>query len=125
MAVVFRLVPASLVTVVILVASYLPPGLVAPEVADRLVGWDKVGHVVCYGVLAWLLARGLTGFGRLHAALASLLLVMAIGGIAELTQPWAGRTCALADWLSSVAGACLAIPLWLIKTRPAPTCPGR
>ena len=125
MAILFRLMPASLVTVVILVASYLPPGLLGPEAADRLVGWDKVGHMACYGVLAWLLARGLRGFGRLHAALASLLLAMGIGGIAELTQPWAGRTCAVADWLGSLAGACVAITLWLIKTRAVRTCPGR
>ncbi len=75
-------------------------------------------HVVIYGLLTWLLLRALAGRGWRWAVPVTLVLIMAIGAVNELTQPLVGRSCSLLDWLTDLAGAAAAIALWLITVRP-------
>lgn len=75
-------------------------------------------HVVIYGLLTWLLLRALAGRGWRWAVPVTLVLIMVIGAVNELTQPLVGRSCSLLDWLIDFAGAAAAIALWLITVIP-------
>jgi len=118
-----KLVPVAIVTAVIVVLSYRPAGMLDFGIEGKVPGVDKVGHGAIYAVLAWLLLRAQVGRGRVRPVLAALLAAMFIGGVIELTQPWVGRTGALSDWLADVAGASLAIALWLAVSRTRATDP--
>ena len=74
-------------------------------------------HVVIYSLLTWLLLRALAGRGWRWAVPVTLVLIMAIGAVNELTQPLVGRGCSLLDWLTDLAGAAAAIALWLVTVR--------
>jgi len=90
-----KLVPVAVVTAVILVLSYRPPGMLDFGIEAKVPGGDRVGHAAIYAVLAWLLLRAPVGSGRVRPVLAALLAVMFNAGVIELTQPWVGRTGAL------------------------------
>ena len=107
----WKLAPIGAVLAVGAVLSYSP-------LADR--GWvySTSVHIVIYGLLTWLLLRALAGRGWRWAVPVTLVLVMAIGAVNELTQPLVGRSCSLLDWLIDLAGAAAAIALWLATVRP-------
>ncbi|ACV34203.1 VanZ family protein [Accumulibacter sp.] len=80
--------------------------------------WDKVAHVVSFGLLAGLLSQGL---GRHRLAWAFLLAAL-VGGADELHQlQLPGRS---ADWLDFASDACGAaagctlsamVPVWRLR----------
>jgi VanZ family protein len=113
-----RWAPIWALTIVIVVLSYLPEGTLGFSPSHEIPGGDDLAHAAAYGVLAWLLLRAMGGRGRRAAALWALAVVMAVGGVIELTQPWAGRTCSWTDWLANLAGASLAVAFWLVRLRP-------
>jgi VanZ family protein len=95
---------AGLVIAVWFVGTHMP--------ADRLPhppGGDKFTHFAGYLGHAFLLcsalqlARPRWGVGRV--LLTTLAVIAVVGAVDELTQPWFGRACELADWLADVGGA--------------------
>jgi VanZ family protein len=72
-------------------------------------GKDKTLHAVAYAILTGLLLNVLARrnwFRRgLGVAAAAVALAAIIGALDEWTQPYAGRTCDLFDWLADTAGA--------------------
>ena len=65
---------------------------------------DKVVHLVCFGILAFLFIRFATP--RLGIALAVLVPYAALD---EYTQQFVGRYTELADWFANVAGIVLVV----------------
>ncbi len=80
---------------------------------------DKTAHYVLYGGLALLLCRtsdeaATSGRGRYrfpYSYGAAFVACLAYGVVDELTQPWTGRRCELADWYADVGGATLGVGL--------------
>ncbi|HEY5897285.1 MAG TPA: VanZ family protein [Burkholderiales bacterium] len=65
-------------------------------------GWDKVAHVLSFGLITALLWRGTAG----RAPLALLLCVIAFGALDELHQRFMpGRSAELADFIADAAAA--------------------
>lgn len=65
---------------------------------------DKVVHLVCFGLLAFLFVRFATP--RLAVALAVLIPYAALD---EWTQQFVGRYTELADWIANVSGIVLVV----------------
>ena len=107
-----KLVPIAVVLAVGAVLSYCPTGTWKWGVYSTII------HIVIYGLLTWMLLRALAGRGWRWAVPVTLVLIMAIGAVNELTQPLVGRSCSLLDWLTDLAGATVAIALWLVTVRP-------
>lgn len=92
-------------------------------------GLDKGLHTLTYGTLGALFGATLIAHGRrrLVAAVWVVVVLAAYGAVDEITQPWAGRTTDLHDWLADVLGAglaaiaCLAAPR--ISRMPRPSRP--
>lgn len=105
---IFYWAPPAVWAGIILVGTSLPrvPG---PDVA----GFDKVSHLVAYGVLGMLLLRGFRGarHARFWRAAAWTLLVGGLyGAFDELHQSWIpGRTTDLLDFAADLAGLVLAV----------------
>ena len=101
------------------VATHVPSDFPAMPPART----DKIVHAAAFAVLAWLLARtwqlsaGQLNGSHLRAAWLAIVLYAAAD---ELTQPWFGRTCSLADWLADLLGAAGGIVLfaWMQQKRP-------
>ena len=105
---------ACVATVAVLLVSFVPQ-----ETAVRMQGGfgDKVPHAVVYGVLAWcwLIAFGRGGDRPKRRMLYVILVPIAIGTVAELTQPLVGRVCDLMDWVANVAGVSVVVIFWMIR----------
>ncbi len=115
--------PICVLGAVIFLVSYLPEQTPGFRATHKIPGGDDLAHAVAYGLLAWLLLRSMARRGRLAAAVAALAAAAALGGMIELTQPWAGRTCSWIDWLANLAGASLAVAFWLVRAKPSPDGP--
>ena len=96
--------------VALFASTHLPDTAVSGPVFD----YDKLAHAGAYGILttlilvSWRRAGGAPGLGgRLLVA----SIVLAYGVVDELTQPFVGRQCELADWLADALGAGLAVGL--------------
>lgn len=81
-----------------------------PDLSD-LPGSDKTLHLTTYALLAFLLARTLTGRRPLTLATAAIVLaIIAVYGASdELTQPFFGRSLELGDWAADMAGAMIGL----------------
>ena len=108
-----KLAPIAAVLAVGAVLSYSPQ---ASRPTTHWVYYTSV-HVVICGLLTWLLLRALAARGWRWAVPVTLVLIMVIGAVNELTQPLVGRGCSLLDWLTDLAGAVAAIALWLVTVR--------
>ncbi len=82
-----------------------PPGVPGPG--------DKTQHFLAYFVLSGLLYATLwaAGSGAWRAAGVVVLASLAFGATDEITQPWVGRFCELADWLADAAGTLAAVAI--------------
>ncbi len=103
-----KLAPVA-VGAVILVVSHLPHNTLRPTGLHY-----TVEHALAYGLLTCACLFGMRHQRALVRAAVALAVVMAIGAMDELTQPWFGRQCGFSDWLFNLAGACLAIGVWLL-----------
>lgn len=93
-------------------ATHIPPGKLPTEILLS----DKIKHLAGYFVLAFVtLWRQNSGKPRPKwvMILSTVALLAIYGIIDELTQPWFGRDCELADWLSDMGGVVLASAAWL------------
>ncbi len=80
---------------------------------------DKLGHLVAYGVLGFLLARAVGARGSASAAaVAAVVWASAYGGALEVVQPLAGRTADFLDLAADVVGAAGAVGVWFVVRRP-------
>ncbi len=101
----------------LVIATHLP----APEaIVGNLLDFDKVIHAGAYFVLATVLfitARRLGSSSRFRTRLIIVMGVLAYGVFDELTQPYFGRSCDLADWVADAAGVGVALLVDLIRKR--------
>jgi VanZ family protein len=104
-------VTACVATLAVLLVSHVPQG-VAAGMQGRF--GDKLPHAVVYGVLTWCWLKVFyRGTGRSMKSMLGIMLVpIAIGTVAELTQPLVGRCCDLMDWVANVAGVVIACVVW-------------
>lgn len=78
---------------------------------------DKTAHYALYGLLSWVLCRTADEFASAPSRRTAVPYVygpvfvacLAYGVVDELTQPWTGRRCELADWYADVGGTALGI----------------
>ena len=98
----------------ILVFTHIPSDRV-PRLIIRI-GDDKFRHVLSYGLFAAFLFVGLRRWLPNPVKALAWVAVIGIGwaGIDEVTQPLAGRTCSLLDFLASLGGTLLGGILMLI-----------
>ena len=90
------------------VGSHLPQ----EHASIPVIGFDKVIHLVAYGVLAWLLAWCVYAGEKKPTAsglLGLFAIVMAYGYFDECTQPPVGRTYDLYDLAADAIGAAIAL----------------
>jgi VanZ family protein len=108
-------VVACVATAGVLLVSYLPQGMMEPDLRTGI--GDKIPHAAAYFVLTWCWLKvcgGGCGRGRM---LVVIFVPIAIGTVAELTQPLAGRVCDLMDWVANVVGVGVACVYWMIRKR--------
>ena len=89
-----------------------------PEVTTIV--WDKLLHLIEYGILAVLFYRAFTGEGInwLAAALLALLATSLYGASDEWHQGFVPlRTADLSDWIADTTGAALAIVVYAAIAR--------
>lgn len=93
---------------------------VPDEVAERVVPIlglndyvDNILHAVAYAALALLFVSWSSSSRPRWAPLIALVLIMLIGAVDELTQPYFGRSRRWSDWASNVGGAAVALLCWL------------
>lgn len=107
------LVAAGVAGAVLLTLSHLP-GESMPLLGGL---FDKLVHALAYGSLALFLLKGASPDGRVWPTLMVFVGLAAVGAIDEVTQPLAGRTCALADWMADIAGVSTMVGLWWVRRR--------
>lgn len=95
------------------------PGLKPP---GGFFGWDKLAHLLEYGILGFLLARALRSLPRLATPLAAGLLAVCLGSMVgmvdELFQATVpGRDSSVFDWLADTLGLVVGQIVFLL-TRP-------
>jgi VanZ family protein len=110
---------ACVATVAVLLVSHVPQ-----EVAAEMQGGfgDKLPHAVVYGVLTWCWLKAFDrGPGRSMRSMLGIMLVpIAAGTVAELTQPLVGRCCDPMDWVANVVGVSVvgvSYMFWICLTR--------
>jgi VanZ family protein len=101
---------AVAVATVVLVLTHLPPRMLPKFLPGG--NFDKLEHFVAYGVMSFLSLMAIKDIGRIQTILLVIAGIILIGGIDELTQPWAGRSCDILDWFSDLAGLCAAC--WIV-----------
>jgi VanZ family protein len=70
-----------------------------PPIADEVFGWDKAEHFTAYFGLALLASLA---WGLRRSVLLVLVGVIALGGVLEILQSFAGRD---AEWLDELANS--------------------
>ena len=104
-------IAACLVLVVVLVASFLPPSMVAP-------GRWNLGHLPAYFVLtvvtlfAWMPHKRTV---LVIVGIAALLCVL--GLLIELSQPLVGRTSSLIDLTYNMIGVFTGVAVYVVSVR--------
>jgi VanZ family protein len=101
---------------VVLVLTHLPPRMLPKFLPGG--NFDKVEHFTAYGVMSFLFLMAVKDIGRRQTILLVIAGILLIGGIDELTQPWAGRSCDIFDWmfdLFGLAAACAIVRLISIR----------
>ena len=100
----------------VLVVGWLVQATLTHLPADRLPPVhtsDKTAHYMAYLVLGLLLTRTLAAWGvapRRRASLAAAIL-LAWGGLDEITQPLVNRHASVLDWLADAGGIATAVAL--------------
>ena len=97
-------------TIALFVLSNLPTARV--PAALRMGGCDKILHAAAFAVLTVLLLEGAAAKGGTRRILLVAAVVLGLGALIELTQPFFGRTCAFVDWLAGVGGFLAALAVW-------------
>ena len=97
-------------TIALFVLSNLPTARV--PAALRMGGCDKILHAAAFAVLTVLLLEGAAAKGSARRILLVAAIVLGIGALIELTQPFFGRACLFSDWLADVVGFLAALAGW-------------
>jgi VanZ family protein len=110
---VYWIAALTLYWLVLFVGTHLP----AQKVSGVAMANDKFVHATAYAVLTTLLCiawRRTGGTLGLWVRLGIAAIVLAYGAIDELTQPFFGRSCDLADWIADGVGVfgAIAIDAW-------------
>ncbi len=101
------LTTAILFTAAALVFTHLPQETMpSPSQKD---GFDKLQHVLAYGVITFLFLISLRTSPTMLSALLLFLVVSAIGAFDELTQPLVNRTASIADLVADIVGILFAL----------------
>ena len=89
-------------TATVVFLTHLPQETIPSPLQEN--GFDKLAHVLAYGVITFLFILSVrTSFCLLSAAFL-FFAILAIGATDEITQPLINRTASLADWLANVTG---------------------
>jgi len=68
----------------------------------QLEGSNALSHVLAYGVMTVLFTLSVKSFPSLRSGVALFFIILAIGTIDELTQPFFSRTANATDWLADL-----------------------
>ena len=104
-----RTLAAISVGVVILVVSHLPKGALPPTGT-----YFKTKHALAYGLFAGACLLAMGKRCAVSRVAITMSVVAVVGGVSEFTQSLSGRRGSVSDWLADLAGAGLAVGLWLL-----------
>lgn len=95
----------------------------------QLEGSNALSHILAYVVMTVLFTLSVKSFPSLRSGLAIFFVILAIGTVDELTQPFFSRTMNVTDWLADLLGivTALAVLVFLKKKKlnllSAKSCP--
>lgn len=94
------------------------PGIQLPSVVFSP---DKIGHLAAYGLLAWLIFRGLKLTGQYHFKKIALTIIgVSFYGITLEIVQWAffpNRFFEVWDMVANITGACLSLILFSTRSK--------
>jgi len=93
----------------ILVVSHLPKG-VLPRTGLHY----RAEHALAYGFLAMVCLLAMGRRRALVRASIALGIIMVVGAVDEVTQPLFGRGGSVWDWVFDLAGASVAVGVWVV-----------
>jgi len=117
------LITAIIFTGVVLFRTYLPDDRRLLQLKMQVSGFDKVEHALAYGAITLLFILSLRTFSSSLSAGLLLLGILAVGAVDELTQPFAGRTTSLIDWVADMIGITAVLLFCVVFKRRPPTKP--
>ena len=77
----------------------------------KLEGSNAFSHVLAYGAITVLFTLSVKSFPSLRSGLAIFFIILAIGTVDELTQPFFSRTANLTDWLADLLSIVTALTI--------------
>lgn len=113
-----RVLVATLVLAFIV--THIPP-LTEPthDPVDRLIGRDKLFHLVGFTVISWLVMNWLIRHRPpLAAALLTFIFCAVYGAFDELTQPAFGRGAEWGDWYANLIGTLIGMTIYALGPKP-------
>jgi VanZ family protein len=97
-----RLIITLVALTTVLILTHIPQEKFSPSL--HIFSYDKLIHVVVYGVVT-ALALSALACRRLLLEIICVVIVLSLICVAdEVTQPMFNRSCSLADWLADLAG---------------------
>ena len=94
----------AIVLILIIVLTHIPQSIISYHI--NITHFDKLLHVLSYGILGYLLFCSLKLRSKLVSFWVVILVVAVIAGLDELTQPLVQRCASIADWLADCIGVC-------------------
>ncbi len=110
------LIIAVIFTVTVVFLTHIPEDA-TPSVL-QIGGLDKLAHVSVYGVITFLFVLSLRTSPTMLSALLLFFIILAVGAVDELTQPFFRRTASLTDWLANIIGVSGVLLFFLRFKRP-------
>lgn len=78
---------------------------------------DKVEHMLAYGSVTLLFLLSLRWPTRPHVLILLVLGLAVVGGLDEVTQPWANRIASMADFVADLIGVVAVAVVFLLVMR--------
>jgi VanZ family protein len=105
---------ATVLSVVgVLALTHIPQEAIPRVLQEN--AFDKVEHVVAYGVITTLFLMSLKRPIRPAVLVLGLAALAVIGALDEMTQPYVNRTASGADYVSDLIGMAMACTVFLIR----------
>ncbi len=122
------LIIAVVFTIVVFIFSHMPIECKNPNCSHKTADhkdqftWEKVtqlqlegsnafSHVLAYGAITVLFTLSVKSFPSLRSGVALFFIILAIGTVDELTQPFFSRTANATDWLVDLLSIATALTI--------------
>jgi len=110
-----RLVIAVIFTVLVLLLTHIPKEAMPPRLQEN--SYDKLHHVVAYGVITFLFILSLKVSSTPFLFSLLFFAILAIGIVDEVTQPLVNREANLTDLAANVIGIVTVLLFSMVNKR--------